>query len=188
MRLDKAITSRKSVREYTSKKPDWRKIIEAIDAARYAPMAGNNFTLKFILIDDTEKINSIAESCQQNFISKAKYVVAVYTNPKLPTTAYGKKEGMKYNHQQAGAAIQNFLLKLEQSKLATCWVGYFVESQIKKLLEIPEDNILEAIFPIGYENDKPKKKRMKVDIDKILYFGKHGNKKMNPVKVVRESA
>ena len=55
MELDKAIKSRKSVRKFTSKKPNWRDIVECIDAARYAPMAGNNYTLKFIVIDNSNE-------------------------------------------------------------------------------------------------------------------------------------
>ena len=39
MQLKDEIQKRKSVREFSSKKPDWRKIIHAIDYARFAPMA-----------------------------------------------------------------------------------------------------------------------------------------------------
>ncbi|MCA9487852.1 MAG: nitroreductase family protein, partial [Nanoarchaeota archaeon] len=61
MQLDKIIQSRRSIRKYKPKSPNWRSIIEAIDAARYAPMAGNIFSLKFILVDDEEKIKKIAQ-------------------------------------------------------------------------------------------------------------------------------
>ncbi len=62
MDLDKAIKSRKSVKKFKDKKPDWRDIIEVIDSMRYAPMAGNNFSLKFILVDNKEKIKKISKS------------------------------------------------------------------------------------------------------------------------------
>ena len=55
--LDKIIHNRRSVKKFKSTKPDWRTIIECIDAMRYAPMAGNNYSLKFILVDDKDKIN-----------------------------------------------------------------------------------------------------------------------------------
>jgi len=61
MEFDKLIKSRKSVKKFKDKKPDWRDIIECIDSARYAPMAGNDFTLKFILIDDKEKIQRLSK-------------------------------------------------------------------------------------------------------------------------------
>ena len=59
MDLDKVIHSRKSTKKFGDKKPDWRDIIECIDAMRYAPMAGGNFSLKFILVADKEKITKV---------------------------------------------------------------------------------------------------------------------------------
>ena len=68
MGVERLIKARRSIRKFKSTKPDWREIIECIDSMRYAPMAGNNFSLKFILVDDSEKIQRLAESSQQNFI------------------------------------------------------------------------------------------------------------------------
>lgn len=182
MDLDKAIQNRHSVRKYKGVKPSWKKIIECMDSVRYAPMAGNNFTLKLILIDNAEKIQKISEACQQPFVEQAEYVVVVCSDPSRPKNAYGKK-GEVFTRQQAGAAIQNFLLKLEEAGLATCWVGYFIEEQIKRELKIPEKVQVEAIFPIGYEYMKPKK-RLKIDMDRILYFNEYKNKKMKSPKKV----
>ena len=179
MELDKAIKSRSSVKKFNSKKPDWRDIIECIDAARYAPMAGGNYTLKFILVDDSEKIRNIAEACQQPFVGTAHYIVVACSNPSRTTNAYGK-QGEVFLRQQAGAAIENFLLKLEESGLSTCWVGYFVEEQIKHVLQIPENIQVEALFPIGFEYEKKKVKKAKIDLDNILYFNSYGEKKMRP--------
>ena len=183
MDLDKAIQNRHSVRKFSTKKPDWRDIIECIDAMRYAPMAGNNFTLKFIVIDDKEKIQKIADAAQQPFISQAKYIVIVCSDPKRTLNAYGKR-GETYVRQQAGAAIENFLLKIEQAGLATCWIGYFVEKQIKRELKIPEDIQVEALFPIGYEDTKKYTRKIKTDLNNVLYFNSYGNKRMkNPKKI-----
>jgi nitroreductase len=183
MELDKAIQSRRSIRKFKDKKPDWRDIIECIDAARYAPMAGNNFTLKFILVDDKEKIKKIADAAQQPFISQAHYIVVVCSNPSRTLNSYGEK-GKVFCRQQAGAAIQNFLLKIEEVGLSTCWVGYFVDSIVKKILKIKKDIDVEALFPIGYEFEKKRTRKMKIDLDNVLYFNSYGNKKMkNPKKL-----
>jgi nitroreductase len=178
MELDKAIQLRKSIRNFQRKKPDWRDIIECIDACRYAPMAGGIFTPKFILVDEKEKINKIAEAAQQGFISKAHYVLVVCSKIQKTVDSYGKR-GEIYSRQQAGAAIQNFLLKIEEKNLSTCWVGQFVESQVKRILQISDDIQIEAVFPIGYAfpSDKKRKKR-KIDFDNVLYFHKYGNKRM----------
>jgi nitroreductase len=183
MELDKAIRNRHSVRKFSNKKPNWRTIIECIDSARYAPMAGNNYTMKFIVVDDEKKIRKIAEASQQRHVGEVKFIVVACSNSSRTANEYGK-EGEKFVKQQAGAAIQNFLLKIEESGLATCWVGYFVEEQIKKELKIPDEINIEAIFPIGYEFDKKEKGKSKIDLDRILYFNSYDNKKMKNPKIV----
>lgn len=181
MELDKAIQTRHSVRKFSGGKPNWRDIIECIDAARYAPMAGGNFTAKFIVVKDKEKIQKIADAAQQDFVAQAQFVIVVCSDPLRPINAYGE-QGKIYSRQQAGAAIENFLLKISEKKLATTWVGYFVESIIKETLNIPEYVNVEAIFPIGYEFKKTAL-RKKIDLDSILYFEKYGNKNMRKFEI-----
>ena len=181
MDLDKAIKSRKSVKHYSPKKPNWRNIIECIDSMRFAPMAGNLFPLRFILVSDENKIKKIAEACQQPFIDKAQYIVVVCNDCKLVLNAY-EERAEKFCRQEAGAAIQNFLLKLEEKGLKTCWVGYFVDYLIKEALKIPQEIDVEAIFPIGLPTKKPgtkpKSEKRKIDLDNVLYFDDYKNKRM----------
>lgn len=174
------VKSRRSVKKYKSKRPDWRVILDCIDSMRYAPMAGGNFSLKFVLVDDLDKIDKLSEACEQNFISSAQYVLVVCSDEKRTKTAY-ERRAEKYLRQQAGAAMQNFLLSISDAGLATCWVGHFYDDKIKQLLRIPEDVEVEAIFPIGYAYEKPKKKDL-VNFDSVMYFNEYKNKRMNPSK------
>jgi nitroreductase len=177
MDLDTAIKSRHSVRRFSDKKPDWRDIIECIDAARYAPMAGNNFSLKFILVDDKETIAKLDEAASQKFLKQAQYVVVFCSGPTQTTRYYGNR-GWDYLRQQAGAAIENFLLSIEAKGLATCWVGHFLNKKVKEALKIPATVEVEALCPIGYEHKIAAKRRQKINLDNILYFNKYKNKKM----------
>lgn len=179
--LNKIIQKRKSVRKFKSKKPDWRDIIDAIDSSKYAPMAGGNFTLKFIVVDDKEKISEIAESSQQDFIKQAQYVVVVCSDPSRTINAYDNR-GEIYVRQQAGAGIENFLLKLTEAGLSTCWVGNFVDEQVKRTLRIPEKVNVEALFPIGYEMKESGTRKAKPDLDSSLFFNIYKNKKMQKIK------
>jgi nitroreductase len=176
MKLNNVIEARHSTRKFKDKKPNWRDIIECIDSARYAPMAGGIFSLKFILVEEEKTIQKLADAAQQDFIKQAKYVLVVCTNPGRTTNAY-EKRGERYCRQQAGAAIQNFLLKIEEKKLATCWIGHFVDKLVKEALKIPEDVDVEAIFPIGYEF-KQRTRQAKIDLNNVLYFHEYKNKKM----------
>ncbi len=181
MDLDKAIKGRHSVRRFKSKTPNWRDIIKALDLARLAPLAGNIPTIKFIVVTENDKIQQLAEACQQDFIAQAKYVVVVCSVPEQCVRSYDDR-ALKYIKQQAGATIENFLLKITDLGLATCWVGAFSDEQVKRILQIPEEVDAEALFPIGYEMPPKSKQRIKPSLDTCLYFNTWKNKYMKAIK------
>ncbi|MEK6918245.1 MAG: nitroreductase family protein [Nanoarchaeota archaeon] len=183
MDLDHVIHARRSIREFSTEKPDWRLVIEAIDAARFAPTSGNNFTTKFLMVSDPEKISVLAEATQQHFVGKAKCIVVVCSSPARTINAYGEA-GKAYVRQQAGATIQNFLLKLTELGLGTCWIGYFAEEIIKETLKIPKEIQVEALFPVGFISEKNKGIKSSIDLDNILYFEEYGNKRMKKINKI----
>lgn len=174
MELDEAIEERHSVRKFSDKAPNWRNVLECIDAARHAPVAGGIHTMRFVLITDEEKIRELAEASQQDFVGQAKCIVVACSAMSRTKDAYGEN-AETWCRQQAGASIQNFLLKVEEFGMATCWVGHFVEDHVKRILKIPGDVTVEALFPVGYELGKSKTRRAKISLDKILYFNRYGN-------------
>lgn len=182
MQLKDAIEKFHNVKKFSQKKPDWRDIIECIDTSRYTSMAGDNFTLKFILIDEPKTIQKLVEYSQQPFIQDTQYVIVVCSKKKRTKTLY-KERAEKYATQQAGAAIQNILLSLTEKKLSTYWIRHFVDKMIKTELKIPNDIDIEALLPIGYEFGKTKKKE-KIDLNNVIYFKKWGNKRLKPLKTL----
>jgi nitroreductase len=182
MELDKAIKERKSVRKYITKAPNWREIIEAIDAGLQGPLAGNIGSVRFILVSDRELIQQLKEACQEDFVATAHYVVVVCSDPKDVLRAYGER-GEIYVRQQAGAAIENFLLKLVDLGLSGCWIGDFVEEQVKTTIRTPSNVYIEAVIPIGYSADKSVRKR-KPSMDMAMYFDKYKSREMKPKKQV----
>ena len=178
MDLKKAVMTRKSVKYFTSQKADWRKIIQAIDYARFAPAADNQFINKFILIQDRDKIEKIASAAQQGFIEEASFVVVVVSDPRHLVKLYNER-GERFTAQQSGAAIENFLLALNERGLASGWIGHFSESIVKDLLQIPEELTVEAIFPIGKESKARKALGSNpIELEDILFFDEWKNRKM----------
>ena len=177
MQLVDAIKARKSVKRFSEKKPDWRTVIQCIDAGRYAPMAGNMFSLKFILVSDEKKIDELVDASQQKFV-KAPYVLVIVSDDAKVVRSYDNR-GKGYSRQQAGAAIENILLALTDKGLATCWVGYFEDSQVKRALKIPNDMNVEALLPIGFETKvSTGQPKSKPDLEDVLYFETWKNKYM----------
>lgn len=183
MDLDKAIKERHSVRNFAkTRKVDYKKIIEAIEAASKAPLAGNHSTLKFILVSEKEKIMKLSDAAVQDFVSDASFIVVVCSDRKILDASYHER-GKMYSHQQAGAAIENFLLKIVDLGLATCWIGAFSDDSVRNVLKIPENITIEAMLPIGYELGKTKQK-LKPGLDDVLFFEEWKNKYMKPRTMV----
>lgn len=180
MDFEKVVKERHCVRGFKLRKPDYAKILEAIDAAVKCPLAGNIPTLKFLLVDDKSKINELAVAATQDFVSSASYVVVVCSNSTNCVRSYGDR-GEVYSLQQAGAAIENFLLKLTDLKLNSCWVGAFSDKTVKRVLKIPDHVRVEAILPVGYALRKTKQK-IKPSLDASLYFNVWGNEYLKPIR------
>jgi nitroreductase len=178
MELGKAIKNRKSVRNFSTKKLDWRKILQAMEYVRYSPMAGNQYTVKYILVSDKKKIGLIEGACQQKFVGKADYVLVVVSDREKVKKLYDHYD-KGFGAQQAGAAIQNLLLGLTEKGIATCWVGFFEDSIIKRELGISDSLTVEAILPLGIESRIGKGvEKEKPELENLIFFDKWGKKYM----------
>lgn len=52
-------------------------------------------------------------------------------------------------------AVENMLLEADAQGLGTCWVGFFVQSEIRPVLGIPDNKFVLAVIPIGYPAEQP---------------------------------
>lgn len=181
MKLQNVIQKRRSCRNFKEKKVDWREILDCLDTTRFAPMAGGYYSLNFLITDDKESIKKVAEICRQDFIKKAPYLVIFVSNPGITEQVFPER-GKMYLRQQAGAAIQNFLLSITEKKLSTCWIGHFDEEKLKKLFGIKGQ--IEALFPIGYEKEKPKTRAIQASLYNRTYFHTWGNKRIEKPKSI----
>ena len=168
MRFDEVVSKRVSVREFSSKKVRWSDILEAIDAAGKAPFAGNINNIKFIIVENRELKNRIAELSQQSWIAAAGFVVVVCSDESKLEKMYDKR-GLAYSRQQAGAAIENFLLKIVDMGLSACWVGAYSDELIKQALKMPENINIEAVIPIGHARARPRKTK-KAALENLIYW------------------
>ncbi len=156
MELDKAIRERRSVRVFSDRHVEQKKIERMIDSARWAPSACNQQLWNFIVIRDDRIKKRLAEEAACNtLVVRAPVVIAVtYV-----------KENLKdyYISQSASAAVQNMLLSAHSLGIGTCWLcGIGSEKQIKKILRIPKDQFVVCIVIAGYPKHKsvfvPKRK------------------------------
>ena len=175
MELDEAINSRQSIHSFKSKKVSWKEVLEAVHAALQGPAAGNKNHLSFLIVEDSNRINKLAEYANQSWICDAGIVIVVCSDDSDLEKIYGTR-GRVYSRQQAGAAIQNFLLKITDMGLAACWVGSYSDELIKQSLDIPSHIQIEALIPVGYESGKSVKKKKK-SLENSIFWENWDNRK-----------
>jgi nitroreductase len=175
MDFDSVIDKRRSSRAFKSKKASWKSVLDAIDTAIKGPFADNRCNLKFLIVEDTGTIGKIAHHCEQSWISDASIIIVVCSDDTNLENMHHER-GRIYARQQAGAAIENLLLKLTDLGLGSCWVGSFKDEMVKQLLKIPSHIQIEAIVPVGYPSSKGEKK-YKTDLENVLYWELWGTKK-----------
>ncbi|MCI8631433.1 MAG: nitroreductase [Firmicutes bacterium] len=166
MELIKGIKERRSIRKFLEQKVPREVIKEIVDAARFAPSWKNTQTARYIVIDSAEKIAEIAEeSCMANFAYNSKVVanapavvvityvkgIAGFDSDGTPST----KKGGGWQMFDAGIAAQTFCLAAHEKGLGTVIMGYFDEDEIKNVIDVPENQEVAAVIPIGYPNIEP---------------------------------
>ena len=175
MEFDDVIKLRKSVRSFKNKSASWKIVMEAIDSACHGPFADAKNHLKFIIVENENTIDKLAELSQQKWINTASIAVVVCSDDSILENMHGER-GRVYSRQQSGAAIVTLMFKLTDLGMGSCWVGSYDDEKIRKLLSIPENIQIEAIIPVGFEKEKSKKKTKK-DLERALYWENWGKGK-----------
>ncbi len=169
------IATRRSIRKFLDIPVEFEKLGNVLDAARHAPSAGNLQDWKFILVTEEQTRKNIANACVEQFwIATAPIIIVVCTEPEKTKRFYGK-DGEKYSIQNSAAVVQNMLLAAHAQGLGSCWIGAFEEEAIKRMFEIPDDVVVQAIVPLGYPDEKVPMP-LRFTMENVTFIGSWGNR------------
>jgi len=165
MDVFECIKNRRSIRRFSPDEIEEEKLDKILDAARWAPSAGNLQARDIIVVRNPEiKKKLMMAALGQDFILEAPVVLVVCANKSKSAFRYGIRGEKLYCIQDATASIQNILLAAHALGLGSCWVGAFDTEIVKRILEIPGDVEPIAIIPIGYPGESPSPPPRKLDI------------------------
>ena len=167
-----AIKGRRSIRAFKSEDVPPEIVEKLIDAARWAPSAGNIQPWEFIIVRNPEIKRNLAKAAlNQSFIEEAPVVIVVCADEIRSSQGYGVRGKTLYCIQDTAAATQNIHLAAYSLGLGTCWVGAFNEEEARKILEIPEGVRPVAIIPVGYPAEKPSARNRR-PLNQIIHYEK----------------
>jgi nitroreductase len=146
MDVFEAIERRHSVRAYLPDPVPEEKLARVLEAGRLAPSAANVQPWHFVVVKDVEKRNRLAGGGKwAGFLAEAPIAIV----------GCGDKEASpKWCVVDTTIALENMVLAATGEGLGTCWIGSFVEAEVKKLLNLPDKYCVVAILSLGFPREK----------------------------------
>jgi nitroreductase len=174
------VNKRQSVRGYTDKPVEREKIERCIEAARLSPSACNAQPWKFIVVDDLELKNALADTtttkmmAMNHFTKQALvHIVVVEENANLTSSIGQVIRDKSYPLMDIGIATIQFCLQATEEGLGTCILGWFNEKKVKKLLNIPRSKRAMLIITLGYPSSAEIREKRRKTTEEISSYNKY---------------
>jgi nitroreductase len=163
MDFEKLVLNRQSDRRYLPDSVDRKDIEKCLEAARMAPSACNSQPWKFVVVDDREKLEIMAEAAEgfgmNKFAKNAPVIVAVVLEKMNASARLGSLIKRKdYCMLDLGMAVEHFCLQAADLGLGTCIMGWFDERRVSRLLNIPGRKRIPLLISLGHPNNMTRRK------------------------------
>ena len=159
---------RQSDRKYKDQAVEREKLIQCLETARISPSANNSQPWKFIVVDDFEKKEQIAECSiglgMNKFTHQCPVLVAVVLERQNFMSTIGSMiKNKDYSLFDIGIAVNQFCLQAADLGLGTCIIGWFDEKKIKKILGVKNRRI-PLLISVGYP-DAPTREKVRKTLE-----------------------
>ena len=169
------VRQRQSQRAYRPEPVERDKIERCVEAARLAPSACNSQPWTFIVVDQPELKDRLADLTADrvlplNHFSKQApvHIVLVIEHPNLSARFGAMVRKRPFPWIDMGIAAEHLCLQATEEGLGTCILGWFHEKKIKSLLSIPANRRVGLIITLGYPTADPLREKKRKPFDKIV--------------------
>lgn len=177
MKFLELVNRRYSLRKYADT-PVPRDILErCLEAARLAPSACNSQPWHFIVVDQEPLRTQLATAAfsglyTMNAFAKAApvLVAAVREHSRATAALGGAFRGVQYGLIDVAIACEHLVLQAVEEGVGSCWLGWFNEKAVKRLLGIPRTNRVDTIISLGYPAEETEHRKIRKDLDAIRTF------------------
>lgn len=146
MTVLEAIQARESIRGYAARPIEPVKLSRVLEAGRLAPTAANNQAVKTVVVQDPDILRKLVDACcGQAFVGTAPAFLAVCSD-----VSREMRCGQQVSTVDCSIALSFMMLEAAELGLGTCWLGSFLEEEVRKLLRVPAAYRIVAVTPLGY--------------------------------------
>jgi nitroreductase len=143
------VRTRRSVRSF---KPDMvsdEVLNVVLEAVRIAPSGSNRQPWRFIIVKDEITKQRLIRACgDQKWLAEAPIIV-VACGHIFDYNRGGYMEDFSML-VDLSIAMTHLILAARNEGLGTCWIGFFNNAQVKRVLEVPEGWNVAGLTPLGY--------------------------------------
>jgi nitroreductase len=155
MNCKETILSRHSVRNFLPDPVPAEVLSDMLEAARLAPSAQNRQPWRFVVLQNPEKIKSMAFNCgliglSNFFIRNAPCVIVACAD----TDSNVRINRQDYYLVDTAIAFQQMMLMAWSHGIGSCWLAAFSEKKLKPFLDLPKSWRIVALSPFGYPAEK----------------------------------
>ncbi len=174
------VNMRYSVRSFSNRPVEEEKIIQCLKAAHLSPSACNAQPWKFIVVNDPQIKNELANTTSKHIVPMNHFtkqapvlVVVVMEKPNLTSSIGTVIQNKPYTLIDIGIATIQFCLQATALGLGTCIVGWFNEKKVKKILHIPLLSRPVLILALGYPENNIIPTRRRKPFEEIFSINKY---------------
>ena len=157
MKFSELVQTRQSTRKFDRRPVPGEMIGQCLEAARLAPSACNSQPWLFVVVDEPELKDRLVKEAlggiykTNAFVRDAPVLVVIITE----ASSYVARMGglfrhVKYNLIDIGIAGEHLVLQAAELGLGSCWLGWFKESAVRRVLGLPRKTQIDIMIALGY--------------------------------------
>lgn len=174
MEFNEVINNRRSIRRFESTPISDETILTLIDAASKAPSWKNSQVSRYYIVKElrNEVISCLPDFNKMSVDDAPVLLVSTVVDKRSGYNREGEyethlKEGFSYFDN--GLQIENLCLKAYEQGLGTLIMGLYNNEELRRVLEIPEEEIITVVIGLGYPAIKPEMPKRK-ELNTIVKF------------------
>jgi len=163
-----AIKGRRSIRQFTDRAIDKDALERLLDAARWAPSAGNQQRWRFVVVTSSSQKELIRKFAPGIFLMPAAFIVicaekAPDANPWAEATYLA----------DCSIAAQNIMLAAYEMGIGTCVALSYAKVAISEILDLPENVEPLLVLTLGYPAEDPEPPP-RLECSQIAFMDEYG--------------
>lgn len=154
MKFEELAKARFSVRNFSDRVVEKEKLDKILEAGRLAPTAKNQQPQRIYVLQSEEALEKLSTLTHCGYGAKT---VLVFTYNQEEDWKNPLENGVRSGIEDVSIVATYIMLQAIELGVYSTWCNYFSNTELEKMINIPENEKVVLIMPIGYkaENVQP---------------------------------